>query len=90
VFAARRRLGPLGGRAIVASALRTAVACVPVGAWCVLVLALWPAGGGARADLTLVALGVAGGAAVFWVAGMLLGAPERVALGAILPRRRRR
>jgi putative peptidoglycan lipid II flippase len=89
VIAARRRLGRLGGRAIVASALRTLIACVPLAAWCALLLALSPGGPGARGDLAIVALGVTGGAVVFWLASALVGAPERTALAAILPRRRR-
>jgi hypothetical protein len=32
---------------------------------------------------------VAGGVAVFWLASALLGAPERTALAAMLPHRRR-
>jgi putative peptidoglycan lipid II flippase len=87
-ISARRRLGRLGGRAIVASALRTVVACVPLAAWCTVLPALWP-GAGARGDLAIVALGVAGGAVVFWFASALVGAPERATLAAILPRRRR-
>jgi putative peptidoglycan lipid II flippase len=89
VLAARRRLGPLGGRAMIASATRTLVACVPIAAWCVLLLTLWPGSSGALADLGVVALGVTGGAVVFWVASALLDAPERTTLFAILPRRRR-
>jgi hypothetical protein len=89
VAAARRRLGRLGGRAIVLSASRTLVACLPVAAWCAGLLAFAPASGGARADVAIVTLGVAGGAALFWIAAALLGAPERTALAAILPRRRR-
>jgi putative peptidoglycan lipid II flippase len=90
VAAARFRLGRLGGRVLLASVLRTVVATVPVAAWCLLLLARWPAAGGARADAAILALAVVGGAAVFWIASALLGAPERVALAAILPRRRPR
>jgi putative peptidoglycan lipid II flippase len=89
MVAARRRLGPLGGRAIVASAVRTVLACIPVAAWCVALLAFRPVAEGTRGDLALVALGVGGGAVLFWVATALLHAPERAALAAILPRRRR-
>jgi putative peptidoglycan lipid II flippase len=89
VLAARHRLGPLGGRNMVASALRTLAACVPVAAWCVGLRAFWPASAGARGDLIVLGLGVTGGAVVFWLASMLLRAPERTALAAILPRRRR-
>jgi putative peptidoglycan lipid II flippase len=87
-ISARRRLGRLGGRAIVASALRTVAACAPLAAWCAVLPALWP-GAGERDDLVIVALGVAGGALVFWLASALVGAPERTTLAAILPRRRR-
>jgi putative peptidoglycan lipid II flippase len=89
MWSARRRLGRLGGRALVASALRTAIACAPLAAWCALLQAVWPGRSGARADLAIVALGVAGGALIFWLASALLGARERTALAAILPRRRR-
>ena len=90
IAAARRRLGLLGGRAMVVSAMRTTVACVPVAAWCALLLSMWPNSGTARADLGVLALAVAGGAAVFWLTSAILGAPERVSLAGILPRRRRR
>ena len=90
VIAARRRLGRIGGRALVASAARTLVASIAVLAWCVLLVALWPARSGARADLAVLALAVAGGAAAFWIASALVRAPERVTLAAILPGRHRR
>ena len=89
MLAARRRLGLLGGRAMVASAARTTTACVPVAAWCALVLMRWPHAGGVSADLGALTLAVVGGAAVFWLTSALLRAPERVSLAAILPRRRR-
>ena len=88
--AARRRLGPLGGRAMVASAVRTLAASVPVALWCALILRRGPASGGAGGDVTVLAVGVGGGAAVFWIASALLRAPERASLAAILPARRRR
>jgi putative peptidoglycan lipid II flippase len=89
MMAARRRLGLLGGRAMLASAARTTIACVPVAAWCALLLFIWPHAGGARADLGILSLAIGGGAAIFWLVSALLGAPERVALAAILPRRQR-
>ena len=89
VWAARRRLGRLDGRAMVVSATRTVVAAIPVAVWCAALLAFWPRTAGVRGDLGIVVLGVAGGALVFWAAGALLGAPERAALAAMLPRRRR-
>jgi putative peptidoglycan lipid II flippase len=89
VAAARRRLGRLGGGALVASVARTAVASVPVAIWCWLLLAVWPEAHGTRADLALLLIGVAGGAGVFLIGSALIGAPERTAFAAILPRRRR-
>jgi putative peptidoglycan lipid II flippase len=89
LIAARRRLGLLGGRAMLASGLRVVVACVPVAAWCGVLLGLWPPAGGVRTDLGMLGLAVAGGAVVFWLASALLGASERVALAATLPGRRR-
>ncbi|MBM3219831.1 MAG: murein biosynthesis integral membrane protein MurJ [Candidatus Rokubacteria bacterium] len=89
IAAARRRLGRLGGRAMVASAARTLVACVPVAVWCVALRAVAPPPPTLRGDLGVVALGVVVGALIFWIASALLRAPERAALAAILPRRRR-
>jgi hypothetical protein len=54
-----------------------------------MLLALWPAPAGTRANLVILALAVAGGTGVFWGTSVLLGAPERATLAAILPRRRR-
>ena len=90
VVAARRRLGRIGGRALIVSAARTVLASIAVLAWCLLLGALWPARGGARADLAILLLAVAGGAAAFWMASALVRAPERESLAAILPGRRRR
>ena len=90
VISARRRLGRLGGRALVASAGRTVLACLPVAAWCALLVRLWPEPAGVGVDLAMLALAVAGGTAVFWAAGAVVRAPERGALAAILPGRRRR
>jgi putative peptidoglycan lipid II flippase len=90
VIAARRRLGPLGRRTLVTSAARTALASVPVAAWCAALVAVWPAAAGVRADVGILLSGVMGGAAVFWLTSALLGAPERTALASILPGRRRR
>jgi putative peptidoglycan lipid II flippase len=89
VAAARRRFGPLGGRTILASAIRTAVACIPVMGWCVILRVFWPASHGARGDLFALAVAVLGGIVVFWAASALLRAPERQTLSAILLRRRR-
>jgi putative peptidoglycan lipid II flippase len=92
LWAARRRFGQLGARALGRSLARTAAACVPLAAWC----ALARLGAGALGLTTAASLAawlaitVAGGAAVFWGASALLGSPERVTLGGMLPRRRSR
>jgi putative peptidoglycan lipid II flippase len=88
LLAARRRLGPLGGRALLASVARIALACVPLGVWCALALRAWPVTTGVGDALTLLGV-VAGGAAVFWVASVALALPERAALTQALRRRRR-
>jgi putative peptidoglycan lipid II flippase len=90
LVAARRRLGRLGGRAMLHSALRTSAACVPVIAWCAALLSTWPAESGTALDLVLLLVAVAGGALIFLGASALVRAPERASLAAILPRRRRR
>jgi putative peptidoglycan lipid II flippase len=90
LFAARRRLGRLGGRAMVQSALRSLVGCVPVIAWCAGLLYVWPVRGAAYVDLVLLLVAVVVGAALFLATSALLQAPERTSLAAILPRRRRR
>jgi putative peptidoglycan lipid II flippase len=92
LWVARRRFGPLGGRALLRSVARTALACLPLAAWCALsrvaAFALplattwWLA--------TWLALTIAGGGAVFWAASAMLGSPERVSLWGMLPRRRAR
>jgi putative peptidoglycan lipid II flippase len=87
LWVARRRLGPLGGRALFASAVRTLVACVPLALWCVGSLALWPARPGLTRELLWLAGAVAGGAALFWGASAALGMSERSVLLEMLPRR---
>ena len=90
LWAARRRLGPLGGRALLASAARTVVAAAPLGAWCVLARVLWPAPAPrVWVDAAWLAAAVAGGAAIFWTASLLLSAPERADLLRMLPGRGR-
>ncbi len=86
----RRRFGRLGGRALAASSLRTAAACVPLALWCWLAVRLTDGGGGFAHQVIWLAAAVAGGALVFVVTTALLRAPERVVLGGMLPWRRRR
>jgi len=87
IWMARRRLGPLGGRALTTSAARTAAASAPVVAWCWLAIEVTLP---ARAAGTLAAAGwlagvVAGGVALFWLASAAVRAPERAALRRLLP-----
>jgi len=89
LWAARRRFGLLGGRALAASVARTAVACVPLGAWCLLALGAYH-----RMDVVTTARIAAGltvtiviGAALFWVTSALLGSSERGVLVAMVRRR---
>src|SRR3989442_12785291 len=58
---ARRRLGLLGGRALVSSACRTALASLPLMGSCWLALALWPARQSLLLDVALLAASVVGG-----------------------------
>jgi len=91
LWAARRRLGPLGGRGLVASVARTSMACAPLGAWCVLAIAWWPgAPGSGWTDVALLAVTVSTGAVVFWASTVLLRAPERLDLLRVVPWRRQR
>ena len=90
LWVARRRLGPLGGRALLVSALRTLAACVPLALWCWGALAFWPARPALTRELLWLAGAVTGGVALFWGASVALGMSERTALLAMLPRRGRR
>jgi len=63
---------------------------VPLAAWCALALALWPAPPyRVWVDAAWLAAAVAGGAAIFWTASLLLSAPERADLLRMLPGRGR-
>jgi putative peptidoglycan lipid II flippase len=89
LWVARREFGPLGGRALAASTLRTLGASAPLAIWCVALLYVAPAGGlGPQA--AWLALTIAGGGAVFVGASALLGCPEFATLLGVLPSRRRR
>jgi putative peptidoglycan lipid II flippase len=92
LWAARRRFGPLGGRALLRSVVRTAAACVPLAAWCAIALAAasaWSLTGTVVLAAWLAAT-IAVGASVFAVTSALLGSPERVTLWGMLPGRRSR
>jgi putative peptidoglycan lipid II flippase len=90
LWLARRRFGPLGGRALLASALRAAAASVPVAACCWIGLAILQSRRGLAIDASLLVAVMAAGAAVFWLASVALRSPERIALSRMLPGRRTR
>jgi putative peptidoglycan lipid II flippase len=89
LWAARRDFGPLGGRAMTISALRTLGASIPLAIWCVALLYVAPAGG-LLPQAVWLALTIGGGSAVFVTASVLFGCPERATLLGVLPSRRRR
>jgi putative peptidoglycan lipid II flippase len=88
LVAARRRFGGIGGRELVHSALRTLAACAPLVAWCGLLAWFWPGRATRSMETAWLVAAVAGGGALYWLAAMLLAAPERRALLGILPARR--
>jgi putative peptidoglycan lipid II flippase len=90
LWLARRRFGPLGGRALAASVLRTAVAAVPVAIWCGVGARLLAPRRGVLADGALLLLVIAVGAGVFWLASLAVRSPERALLSRMLPGRRPR
>ncbi len=90
VWVARRRFGRLGGHALLASALRTAAAAAPLALWCWLALPILAVRRGLVADASLLAVTIAGGAAVFFLASAVVGSPERESLRRLLPGRRAR
>jgi len=80
VLVARARFGRLGGHALLLSVARTALASLPVGAWCLLALWVWPSGNSRWVDASALVVAVAGGALFYWATSAMLGAPERAAL----------
>ena len=89
LWVARRRFGPIGARALVASTARTLGATLPLALWCLALDGARPATPAQWLDATWLAGTVLGGAGIFWAASALLKAPECPALLAILPWRRR-
>ena len=86
---ARRRLGLLGGRALVSSACRTALASLPLMGSCWLALALWPARQSLLLDVAWLAATIVGGGGAFWIASVALDMPERTVLLRLYSRRER-
>jgi putative peptidoglycan lipid II flippase len=87
VWLARRRFGPLGGRALLASGLRSLAAAVPLAAWCFVASALLAVRRGIVLDAALLVGAIAVGGVVFWLASVALRSPERLTLSRVLPRR---
>lgn len=90
LWLARRRFGPLGGRALLTSALRSAAAGVPVAACCIVGLTFLTPRRGIVTDATLLVAVIAAAAGVFWLTSVALRSPERAALSRMLPGRRPR
>jgi putative peptidoglycan lipid II flippase len=88
VIAARRRFGPLGGRALVKSFARTALASVPLAIVSFAFAAMWPGTRRLVHDATWLLVAIVVGVALFWITAALLGAEERRTLRGMLPRRR--
>ena len=87
---ARRRFGPIGGRALVASAARTLLAALPLAVWCLLGARLLAPRRGVAVDAALLVGVMAVGAVVYWLASVAVGSPERAQLSRMLPARGRR
>ncbi|MDD9942562.1 MAG: murein biosynthesis integral membrane protein MurJ [Myxococcales bacterium] len=87
----RRRLGPLGGRAIALSAGRSllAAACMAGCAYDVTRLGHWYQGGNAPRNLLVYLTAVAVGVAVYLAVAYLLKSPELATMGEGLRRKRR-
>ncbi len=92
LWAARRRFGPLGGRALLRSVGRTSLACLPLLGWCVVSLRIAETLALHTTTATAVWLGatIGVGAVLFWAASAALRSPERVVLWGMLPSRRTR
>src|SRR5207244_7531326 len=80
LWAARRRLGPLGGRALVASAARTLAASLPLLVWCGLAVLVWPGSRSLLVDVLWLGGTIAGAIGLFWSASVVLDLSQRTAL----------
>ena len=88
LWAARRRFGRLGGRALLASCTRTTAGAIPLAGWCWAALPILATRRGLLIDALLLGVTIAGGALVFWLASAMLGSPERGTLRRLVPGRR--
>ena len=90
VWAARRRLGPIGGTALLGSIARTAAASIPLAALCEGARRCWPASPGLAVDVAWLATTIVVATTAFALSARWLGAPELGSLTrALLPRGRR-
>jgi len=89
IVIARIRLGRLGGRALLSSAFRTALASLPLAAACWLALALWPPRPTFALDVAWLGATIAVGGTAFWAASVALGMSERTVLLRLYARRER-
>jgi putative peptidoglycan lipid II flippase len=87
MWAARRWLGPIGGRALLATVTRTALASAPLSLVCFGSLWLWPAAPGVAVDVTWLLLTIALAGAGFVGAARGLGSPEVTSIARALLRR---
>src|SRR5262249_3299392 len=85
LWAARRHFGRLGGRALLASTLRTTAAAVPMALWCWLLLPLLDVHRGLARDATLLAAVIGVGGLVFFLASAAFGSSERRTLIRFVP-----
>jgi putative peptidoglycan lipid II flippase len=84
---ARRRLGRLGGRALVSSVGCTALASLPLAGACWLALALWPTQPSLLLDVVWLTATIVVSGACFWIASVALGMSERAVLLRLYSRR---
>jgi putative peptidoglycan lipid II flippase len=89
VWGARRRLGPIGGVALLGSIGRTAAASIPLVVLCEAARRLWPLSPGLATDLGWLVATIALATTAFVASAWWLGAPELGSLTrALLPRGR--
>jgi putative peptidoglycan lipid II flippase len=79
-WVARTRFDGPDLRELAASLARTALASLVLGAFCGACLWVWPAAPSRAVEAAWLGAAITGGAIVFWLTGVLLGAPERRAL----------
>jgi putative peptidoglycan lipid II flippase len=80
LWLARGRLGGLGVRNLLDGIGRTGGATAVLAAWLAVVLRTWPVSAGPLAEAGWLALAIASGGLVFWLASITVRSPERVAL----------